>query len=107
MSCKHGNWAPCDECDEEDARWERAYASGAADKEKLWLLLRECDAALGMLSSMPPVLALRAKIAATVGAPHCMCDACKSGVIHKSDCALHNEPALPKGPCDCGMTPNG
>ena len=22
--------------------------------------------------------------------------------IHKSDCAVHNEPALPKGECDCG-----
>ena len=21
---------------------------------------------------------------------------------HKSDCAVHNEPALPAGPCDCG-----
>lgn len=23
-------------------------------------------------------------------------------VIHASDCALHNAPALPPGPCDCG-----
>lgn len=23
---------------------------------------------------------------------------------HKSDCALHNGPALPVGPCDCGAT---
>jgi len=22
---------------------------------------------------------------------------------HKSDCAVHNEPALPAGPCDCGF----
>ncbi len=22
-------------------------------------------------------------------------------IIHDSDCSLHNEPALPKGPCDC------
>lgn len=22
--------------------------------------------------------------------------------IHKSDCAVHNEPAFPKGECDCG-----
>lgn len=22
---------------------------------------------------------------------------------HASDCAVHNEPALPKGPCDCGF----
>jgi len=28
MSCKHGNWAPCDECDEEDAAWKSAYKEG-------------------------------------------------------------------------------
>ena len=22
---------------------------------------------------------------------------------HASDCAIHNEPALPKGKCDCGL----
>ena len=26
----------------------------------------------------------------------------KDGFPHWSDCALHNEPALPAGPCDCG-----
>jgi hypothetical protein len=25
--------------------------------------------------------------------------------IHKSDCSLHNEPALPNGPCDCRDNP--
>lgn len=24
--------------------------------------------------------------------------------IHRSDCAVHNEPAMPAGPCDCGAT---
>jgi hypothetical protein len=24
-------------------------------------------------------------------------------VIHASDCAVHNEPAMPNGPCDCGV----
>lgn len=28
MSCKHGNWSPCDQCDEEDAAWNRAFAAG-------------------------------------------------------------------------------
>lgn len=23
---------------------------------------------------------------------------------HASDCAVHNEPALPAGPCDCGLS---
>ncbi len=23
-------------------------------------------------------------------------------INHRSDCALHNEPAYPAGPCDCG-----
>lgn len=25
--------------------------------------------------------------------------------VHASDCALHNAPALPVGPCDCGAAP--
>lgn len=25
---------------------------------------------------------------------------------HASDCAVHNEPALPAGPCDCGAEPH-
>lgn len=24
---------------------------------------------------------------------------------HASDCAVHNEPAMPNGPCDCGAVP--
>ena len=33
---------------------------------------------------------------------HCQCVACKDGTIHASDCAVHNMPAYPNGPCDCG-----
>lgn len=33
------------------------------------------------------------------GAKH-VCD--PDGCDHASDCALHNEPASPAGPCDCG-----
>ena len=33
--------------------------------------------------------------------PHCECDECKDGMIHDSDCAVHNQPALPKGECNC------
>jgi hypothetical protein len=31
----------------------------------------------------------------------CQCPACKIK-LHASDCAVHNEPAYPKGACDCG-----
>lgn len=31
----------------------------------------------------------------------CQCGACKI-VPHASDCAVHNEPAYPAGPCSCG-----
>lgn len=36
----------------------------------------------------------------------CQCEECQSlyadrGIRHASDCAVHNEPAYPKGPCDC------
>ena len=27
----------------------------------------------------------------------------RDGCDHASCCALHNEPALPVGPCDCGL----
>jgi hypothetical protein len=35
---------------------------------------------------------------------HCQCPACKDGVLHASDCAVHNGPAYSLGPCDCGAT---
>ena len=34
---------------------------------------------------------------------HCQCEACKNGNIHDSDCAVHNGPAYPAGPCDCSL----
>jgi hypothetical protein len=37
---------------------------------------------------------------------HCMCDACKDGDLHYSDCAVHNAPAIPRGSCDCGAVHN-
>jgi hypothetical protein len=49
-------------CDEEDAAYDRAFAAGQANSDKVRLLLREADAMLGMLSDLPPVLALRAQI---------------------------------------------
>lgn len=34
----------------------------------------------------------------------CQCPACKV-TPHTSDCAVHNEPAYPKGGCNCGAQP--
>ena len=34
----------------------------------------------------------------------CQCPECKV-VLHASDCAVHNEPAYPKGECNCGAQP--
>ena len=36
--------------------------------------------------------------------PHCECNECKDGMIHDSDCAVHNELALPKEECNCSPT---
>jgi hypothetical protein len=37
MSCKHGNWSPCDECDEEDSAYSKAFEAGRRDaKSKLF-----------------------------------------------------------------------
>ncbi|MGS1064163.1 helix-turn-helix domain-containing protein [Burkholderia glumae] len=42
-------------------------------------------------------------VAAPVAEPaHCQCPACIDGATHASDCAVHNEPAYPNGPCNCG-----
>ena len=34
----------------------------------------------------------------------CQCPACRV-IPHASDCAVHNEPAYPKGACSCGAQP--
>jgi hypothetical protein len=37
MSCKHGNWSHCDECDEEDSAYSKAFEAGRRDaKSKLF-----------------------------------------------------------------------
>ena len=37
MSCKHGNWPPCDLCDDEDRMFDLGYKSGKdAAKEQLF-----------------------------------------------------------------------
>lgn len=36
----------------------------------------------------------------------CQCEEClklPEGFSHESCCAVHNEPAMPKGKCDCGL----
>ncbi len=35
----------------------------------------------------------------------CDCSSCR--VRHASDCAVHNMPAMPNGPCDCGILDDG
>ena len=37
MSCKHGNWEPCEECEAEDALYESGVTSGKKEaKDKLF-----------------------------------------------------------------------
>jgi len=36
----------------------------------------------------------------------CNCSECKKGYSHKSDCAVHNEPAERNGVCDCKCNQN-
>ncbi len=50
-----------------------------------------------------------ARWSATSGYQFCSCGkwhfvtlAPADEIVHASDCALHNEPAYPAGPCDCG-----
>lgn len=32
----------------------------------------------------------------------CKCSGCVKGIVHTSDCAVHNMPAFPAGKCTCG-----
>ena len=53
---------------------------------------------------IPPIYTTRKREAGMVNPiTHCRCDACKNGNIHDSDCAVHNMPAYPNGPCDCRL----
>ena len=36
--------------------------------------------------------------------PICGCGNCTEHYQHKSDCAVHNMPAMPNGQCDCNST---
>lgn len=47
--------------------------------------------------------ALQALIAKAARSSRCQCIACNE-VRHASDCAVHNEPAYPNGPCSCGAS---
>lgn len=38
------------------------------------------------------------------GIEACECVFCRDGSIHDSDCAVHNEPAYPNGPCNCSLS---
>jgi hypothetical protein len=47
------------------------------------------------------IAAIKAALAQPEG---CQCPECQIKP-HTSDCAVHNEPAYPKGRCDCGAQP--
>jgi hypothetical protein len=60
----------------------------------------DCDGAEAVKKSHLAIVALRAAIE-QAGRQTCQCPACKV-THHTSECAVHNEPAYPKGVCDCG-----
>ena len=55
----------------------------------------------GPYDSKPVLAAIKAALAQPEG---CQCPECQIKP-HTSDCAVHNEPAYPKGRCDCGAQP--
>ena len=53
MSCQHGNWPPCDQCDELDAAWDRGYAEGGKASIDLTMKhLRRAEAAESRLAAV-------------------------------------------------------
>lgn len=78
-----------------------------SDKINMWVECLSCDATSGRYQSPTGDHegARRAAIAAwnyRAEPQTCQCPACREGVPHASDCAVHNEPAYPNGKCDCG-----
>ena len=71
-------------------------------KEALKLALEALQkhAELGLLAGAT-ITAIKAALAQPEG---CQCPECQIKP-HTSDCAVHNEPAYPKGRCDCGAQP--
>lgn len=65
-------------------------SSGYSDKA----FYRQIEALKRRMDALAPIIAK--------SVTHCTCPACDDNTIHASDCALHNAPALPVGPCDCG-----
>lgn len=57
------------------------------------------ERAAALLALPPPA------VSASAPPARCQCQACCRGTTHASDCAVHNEPAYPNGPCDCGAIP--
>ena len=72
-----------------------------------------CEEIDGMYSWSATITAIKEALAQTqeplIGCVNHDCDKCKAQtqepVAHWSDCAVHNEPAYPKGECDCGGFP--
>ncbi|WP_202863795.1 DUF3850 domain-containing protein [Burkholderia gladioli] len=85
-------------------------AAALTERQRMDLLLVADDMSVSGDAKLADALrALLEYVDAAPAAPvaepeHCQCPACIDGVIHDSCCAVHNEPAYPNGPCNCGAT---
>ena len=61
---------------------------------------RESAEYMAALNKYLPVIGV---LAAIEEKQHCRCESCRGGVMHKSDCAVHNMPAFANEDCDCGV----
>lgn len=65
---------------------------------------QECiSALLGVLDHVD-LLSAKAAYRSATAPDCCQCEACHGVIRHASDCAVHNMPADPNGPCDCGVS---
>lgn len=91
-----------------EAQW-RAAMSTTQEREALdWIddFIARCNG--DDRGACESVNLIRRALAASpaAGVPpteHCQCHACRQGLLHDSDCAVHNMPALPNGPCNCSV----
>jgi hypothetical protein len=81
---------------------ELGWAPPQEPRAEHWLeAIRVSQSIFGPLDYLNIEQRARSLAQAEQAAKGCQCAACTS-TPHASDCSVHNEPAYPNGPCDCG-----
>src|SRR3990167_4430384 len=84
----------------EESDWDNGEIGvGAKFREKA----REALSASEKSTGPAPTPAEKEEPDIAHGGTRCNCFSCQEDGPHKSDCAVHDGPAMPDGPCNCGL----